>query len=111
MPHIIVEYTDTLDVDVPRLLNDLHHDLAARDTVDINAIKTRAISIQNCVVGAAETADKFMHIALKLLPGRDEALKREMTQGLFDVAHPYLANQDVVLSVESLSLEAETYIK
>ncbi|MGB0720522.1 MAG: 5-carboxymethyl-2-hydroxymuconate Delta-isomerase [Bdellovibrionales bacterium] len=75
MPHIIVEYSDHLALDIPALLHDLHHDLAGRETVDINAIKTRAIPIKNCVVADADTANSFIHVSLKLLPGRDAALK------------------------------------
>ena len=110
MPHIIVEYSDHLALDIPNLLEDLHNDLAPRDTVDINMIKTRAIPVKDCVIGDDQTANSFMHIALKLLPGRNEELKKEMTQGLFDIASKHIKNP-CKLTVETLAIEAESYIK
>jgi len=111
MPHIIVEYSDHLALPIPNLLNELHSDLAARETADINAIKIRAIPVKDCVISDADKPNSFVHIALKLLPGRDDALKKEMAQGLHDTARHYIGDQQVALTVETITLEAETYIK
>lgn len=109
MPHIIVEYSDHLALDIPNLLNDLHNDLAARETVTIGAIKTRAIPIAHCVVGD-DAANSLIHIALKLLPGRDADLKTQMTQGLADIAAAHV-KRPCAITAECLTLEAESYIK
>ncbi|MFK7840219.1 MAG: 5-carboxymethyl-2-hydroxymuconate Delta-isomerase [Bdellovibrionales bacterium] len=114
MPHIIVEYSDHLAIDIPKLLSELHNDLAARDTVTIKAIKTRAIPIEHCVIGDMDTANSIIHIALKLLPGRDDALKTQMTQGLADIAAAHVKrpqNPECSITVECLTLDAESYIK
>lgn len=111
MPHIIVEYSDHLPLAIPNLLNDLHNDLASRDTADIAAIKTRAIPVKDCAVGAPETPNAFIHIALKLLPGRSDELKKEMTQGLHNTVRHYIGDQQIALTIETITLEAETYIK
>ena len=111
MPHIIVEYTDTIDVDIPNLLNDLHNDLAPHDTVDISMIKTRAIPVKDCIIGGPDKPDQFMHIALKLLPGRSEELKKQMTAGLHTIAKNHLGDKPVALTIETLLIEAESYIK
>ena len=113
MPHIVVEYTDTLSdrVDIPKLLSDLHDDLAERETVDIHAIKTRAIPVQYCVVGDGENPDKFIHITLRLLPGRNDDLKKEMAQGLFDIAVKERHDDRISISVEVVDMHAASYTK
>ncbi|NCT41337.1 MAG: hypothetical protein GW778_06735 [Alphaproteobacteria bacterium] len=114
MPHIIVEYSDHLALDIPALLTALHDDLAARDTVTKAAIKTRAIPIEHCVIGDDDSANSFLHIALKLLPGRDDALKKEMAQGLHDVASAHLKrpqNPQYSVTAECITLDAASYIK
>ncbi|MBL4803793.1 MAG: hypothetical protein JKY71_02920 [Alphaproteobacteria bacterium] len=113
MPHILVEYTDTLtSVDMPQLLVDLHNDLAEKDTINIQAIKTRAVPVQYSIVGDASQADNFIHITLKLLPGRDDDLKKQMAQGLHDAARKtHVRDQNISLSVEVAELHAESYVK
>ena len=111
MPHIIVEYTDTLGLAISDLLHDLHTDLAGRESVSIGAIKTRAIPVKHCVVGEAGGPDTFIHIALKLLPGRSDELKKTMAQGLFDIAKTHATKDDVSLSVEVIDMHAPSYTK
>ena len=112
MPHIVIEHSNTLEnIDLNALAHDLHQDLASRDTVSIAAIKTRSHPVYNCVVGDDAQQDLMMHIILKLLPGRDNALKSEMAKGLYDTAKSAIAGQNVSLSVEVQELHADTYQK
>jgi len=110
MPHIIVEYSDHLALDIPKMLTELHTDLASRDTVDVKMIKTRAIPVEHCVIGDDNTADSVVHIALKLLPGRDDVLKKQMTQGLADIVAAHV-KRPCSITAETLTLEAASYIK
>lgn len=111
MPHIVVEYTETLSnqVDIPKLLSDLHYDLAGRETVNLDAIKTRAIPVQYAVVGDGK--EKMIHVTLRLLPGRSDELKSEMAQGLFDIAVKERHDDRVKVSVEVVDMHAESYKK
>ncbi|MGH1399541.1 MAG: 5-carboxymethyl-2-hydroxymuconate Delta-isomerase [Alphaproteobacteria bacterium] len=112
MPHIIVEYCDTLTaLDVPKLVMDLHEDLGARESVDIHGIKSRAIPVQYVLVGDQKDYNKLIHITLKLLPGRSDELKREMAQGLADIAHKSTHDDRVAVTCEVTELHAESYIK
>lgn len=113
MPHIIVEYTDSLtSVNVAELLFELHDDLSQKDTVNIHAIKTRAIPVQYSTVGDGDEPDKFIHITLKLLPGRDNDLKKLMAQSLHDTARKHcVRDKTISLSVEVAELHAESYTK
>ena len=111
MPHIIVEYTDTLTLDMPKLLDALHYDLAEKDTVDIHAIKTRAVPVQYSIVGDQHDRDKFVHVVLKLLDGRDKALRRSMAESLHAIARTYAKDNDIAVSVEVIEMNKETYVK
>lgn len=111
MPHIIVEYTSTMKHDIPELLSQLHENLAGQDTVKIKAIKTRGIPVQHVIVGTGGWSDKMIHIALKLLPGRSDELKRTMSQDLHDVAKAFVQDDSVSITVEVTELHEASYIK
>lgn len=111
MPHIVVHYSNKLDEIVREgdMLKALHEDLATRESVTLNAIKTYAIPIAACVVGEADTPQKMVHIILKLLPGRDTDLKKEMIQGLRAAVLAYAP--EYVVTAEVQELDAQTYSK
>ncbi|MCB1720152.1 MAG: 5-carboxymethyl-2-hydroxymuconate isomerase [Rhodospirillales bacterium] len=113
MPHIIVEYTESLgsSEDIAKLAFALHENLAAQETINIHAIKTRALPVQYTVVGDGKEPDKMIHITLKLLPGRDDALKKTMAQGLFDTARKITHDDRISISVEVTELHEPSYTK
>lgn len=111
MPHIVVEYTETLSVDVPKLLSELHKSLAGQDTVDIHSIKTRSVPVKYVIVGDGQEPDKMIHVTLRLLPGRDDDLKKAMAQALFDVTRKNSHDDRISVSVEVVDMHAASYTK
>ncbi|MEM7650578.1 MAG: hypothetical protein AAF204_00660 [Pseudomonadota bacterium] len=112
MPNIIFEYTDTLNIDVPTVLTTLHKTLSEQETIDIHAIKTRAIPVLYTIVGDGHEPDKFIHINLRLLPGRDDALKKTMAKALHDAARSCCIKDDrISISVEVSELHEPSYTK
>jgi 5-carboxymethyl-2-hydroxymuconate isomerase len=111
MPHIIVEHSATMKLDLPELLSALHFNLAEQDTVKIKAIKTRAVPVHHVIIGDGRWSDKMLHIALKLLPGRSDELKRTMSQGLFDTAKDFVKDDSISITVEVMELHEASYIK
>lgn len=111
MPHIIVEYTDHLNLDVEKLTIELHRTLIQQETIKEEAVKTRAIPVKASVVGTAQCHDKFIHIALRLMPGRSDELRRDMSQALFDTARKITLDENVSITVETAELHAASYIK
>ena len=109
MPHIIVEYTDTMDVDIPCLLHDLHHDLGARESVNLNLISSRAVPLAHTIVGADQQSNKMVHITLKLFAGRSEQLRHEMTQGLQNTARNHISDDTVSITVDAHEMNKSTY--
>lgn len=111
MPHIIVEYTDHLNLDLEKLTIELHRTLVEQDTIKEEAIKTRAIPVKATVVGTAKCHDKMIHIALKLLPGRSDELRKNMAEALFATARKVSLDENISITVETLELHTASYIK
>ena len=107
MPHIIVEYSDTLDLNVPQLLKDLHENLAAEESVNLARLKTRAIPIKNFIVGDKGPKGQMLHIVLKVLPRPVDVAKR-MAVGLHTTAKKHVP-ADVSVTAEVVDLNADTY--
>ncbi|MCK6418120.1 MAG: hypothetical protein L6Q57_04170 [Alphaproteobacteria bacterium] len=106
MPHIIVEHSAHLNVDIPDLLTRLHNTLAEQPTVDKARIKTRALPVALAVVGKDHTAD-MMHITLKVMP-REPALRKVMAEALRDAAKS-LIPAECPITVEVQQLDADSY--
>ena len=112
MPHIIVEHCETLtSLDVPKLIDALHSDLGSRESVNIHGVKSRAIPVQYVICGNQDEYDKMIHITLRLLPGRSSDIRREMAQGLADMAKKHVHDERVSVTCEVVELDADTYIK
>ena len=111
MPHIIVEHTDTLNLDWGKLLDALHTDLAEKDTIDIHAIKTRSIPVKYTLVGDQHDRDSFIHITLKLLEGRSEELRRSMAESLHAIARRHAHDNRIAISVDVVEMKTKTYVK
>lgn len=111
MPHIIVEYTEHLSIDLEKLTIELHRTLVEQDTVKEGAVKTRAIPVKATVVGTGKCHDKMIHVQLKLLPGRDDALRLQMAEALFNTVKKIALDDHISISVETSELHAESYTK
>lgn len=111
MPHIIVEYTDHLNLDLEKLTIELHRTLTQQETIKEEAIKTRAIPVKATVVGTGKCHDKFIHICLKLLPGRSDELRHTMAQALCDTARKIALDENISITVETAELHTASYIK
>ncbi len=111
MPHIIVEYSDTLSMDISELTKELHNTLGDLPTVDINTVRTRAMPVQHTITGAEGYAKTLIHITLKLLPGRDDALRKTMAQALFEAAYQNRPDDNTTITVETVELHEPSYSK
>ncbi|MCF4099044.1 5-carboxymethyl-2-hydroxymuconate Delta-isomerase [Maritalea mediterranea] len=86
MPHIIVEHSRYLagDQHMREVCLEIFDQMAAHPTFpNPAAIKVRAIDYSQNV--QALENDHFVHATIKLLPGRDEATKKQLTQNLLDL--------------------------
>jgi 5-carboxymethyl-2-hydroxymuconate isomerase len=109
MPHIIVEHTRDIE-NVADMLRDLHACLAGQDTFDIDTLKTRSVALNHVVI-ADGTCTSMVHITVKLLPGRGDALLHKMTSDLRSIALNYVSSLTTKTTVESVELHKESYQK
>ena len=114
MPHITLEYSQNLiaQVDVPQLLTDLHHALAAQPDVDLKKVKTRALVLANSVIkDRAHNEGQMLHVTVAVLQGRSVALRKQYGQALYDIllaAKPQ-AFPDCAVTLEVREMDRDTY--
>ncbi len=113
MPHITLEYSDTLAdrQDIPKLVSLLHKSLATQETVNIHGIKSRAMPVQYTIVGDGKDRDQMMHVTLKLLPGRSDELRHKMAADLRETLHNHMHDDSIAVTVEVIELDAASYQK
>ena len=108
MPHIILEYSNTVaDVDIPALVNTLHDALAAQG-IDKARIKTRAIKIDDFAVGDQGVQGQMLHATLLLLEGRDLATKKSYGDPLYEAMNA-AAPTDCAVTLEIRDMNKDTY--
>lgn len=112
MPHITLEYSESLKghFELHTLLRRVHEELASFPTVDKHKIKSRAIALQDCIVGNDDDPDQMIHVTVKLLTGRDTELRRSMGEALQRVVKSHLLS-DLYCSVtvHIMEMDKETY--
>lgn len=105
MPHIIVEYSPSLDSAIPELLQVLHEALAANG-IDKIRIKTRGIKLDHAIVGEGKMA--MLHGTLLLLEGRDIPTKKQYGDALY-AAIKNAAPKDCAATLEIRDMTKDTY--
>lgn len=113
MPHIAVEYSENMEdtLDISALLYAVHNALAGQG-IDASRIKTRAIELENFVIGNNQPDQGAMiHITLLLLEGRGYDTKKQYGQAIFDAAKKIVQEKfpDCVFTLEVRDMVKETY--
>lgn len=111
MPHIIVEYSESLDgpIDMQCLLGALHEALAAQG-IDKTRIKTRGIPVAHAFVGEKGKAGTMIHATLLLLEGRDVATKKQYGDALHEILKKASAKSPVcATTLEIRDMNKDTY--
>ncbi len=95
MPHLVVEYTANLksDGDVPTLLRKANRMLIDQGGVfPTGGIRSRAIEITDWCIADGEDDYAFVHVTLKIGAGREDAVKRRVTDALFEMIKAHFAD-------------------
>lgn len=86
MPHLTLHYTDSLPIDADALLARLNQALIASGHFEEASIKSRAIALRYFRVGDSTPDERaFIHVDLKIMPGRSEAVRAEVSEALLRV--------------------------
>jgi len=85
MPHLTLEYTDNLDVDVQPLLARLHEELVATGAVNLKGIKSRAVRLTNYRIADGNPDYAFVHVGLLTREGRPLEVQQEAARRVMNV--------------------------
>ncbi len=93
MPHLIIEYTSNLadKIDIDRFVEALHKVAAEMPEIPMEGLRTRAIEHTRYRVADGHPANAFVHVVLRLRPGRAPEVKRSIGDRLFAAVTEYLA--------------------
>ncbi|MDI9240226.1 5-carboxymethyl-2-hydroxymuconate Delta-isomerase [Lysobacter sp. LF1] len=114
MPHVTLHYTGNVEgFDPDAALHAINRCLADSGHFNEAAIKSRALRLDHYRIGVAEETRAFLHVQLKVLPGRDAATRAGFAtlivaalEATLPARHPHLQ-----LCVEVDELDADTYTK
>ena len=85
MPHLTLEYSDNIDVDVQPLLARLHEELVATGAINLKGIKSRAIKHTQYRIADGNPDYAFVHVGLLIREGRPIEIQKEATQRVMKV--------------------------
>lgn len=113
MPHLTLQYTANLDgFDAAGALAATNQALVDSGHFDEVAIKSRAIRLEHYRVGLAGSGRAFVHVLLKVMPGRSRAVRQALGQALLEALRGVTATGlHCQLCVEVEELESSTYAK
>ncbi|WP_404454547.1 5-carboxymethyl-2-hydroxymuconate Delta-isomerase [Virgibacillus necropolis] len=118
MPHVTVEYTDNIEneANIGAFLKKINESLISEgDTFTPGAIRSRAIKLTEYFVadGTGED-DAFVHVTMKIAPGRTAEVKKAACDHLFEMMQAHFnelfENRYLALSLELFEFgEGGTY--
>ncbi len=85
MPHLTLEYSDNIEVDVQPLLARLHQEVVATGAINLKGIKSRAVKYTQYRVADGDPDYAFVHVGLLVREGRPIEVQKETTQRVMKV--------------------------
>ena len=85
MPHLTLEYSDNMEVDVQPLLARLHEEVVATGAINLKGIKSRAIKQTQYRIADGDPDYAFVHVGLLIREGRPIEVQKEATQRVMKV--------------------------
>jgi len=85
MPHLTLEYSDNLEIDVQPLLARLHEEVVATGAINLKGIKSRAIKHTQYRIADGDPDYAFVHVGLLIREGRPIEIQKEATQRVMQV--------------------------
>jgi len=112
MPQIVMQYSSTLQLDVPATLLSINQVLLASGQFQAEDIKSRAIPLQDWLTGTTPDSAPFIHLQLHILTGRDLATRQQLSDSLLPVLQQHIQGPaGTQLCVEICQMERDSYRK
>ncbi|WP_367275755.1 5-carboxymethyl-2-hydroxymuconate Delta-isomerase [Marivirga sp.] len=111
MPHLILECSDKIasNINFNSLFIHLHQYLADNLPTQITSCKSRVRIYDNYFIGDEFEKNLFMHLTLKILPGRSAKIKNRICEYIHHHLKGLVMNNDLEktsISIELLELSA-----
>lgn len=105
MPHLILECSDNIAAinDFKTLFQQLHQLLAAALPTQISSCKSRVITYGKYYIGANFENNSFLHLTIKIMPGRTDAVKSSVGKQVLNILNQLI--QDLNISNAAISVE------
>ena len=117
MAHAIVEYSANLEekIDLKGLVDEVHDACIKTGVFPLSGMRTRAARRETYKIADGNLDACFVHLQLKLGPGREEAIKKKAMEEIFESLTLYVKSlydtSPVALSIEIFELPpVRTYI-
>lgn len=111
MPHVLLEYSDNLNVDVKEVFARIHDELVATGVVNMKGIRSRAFKHTEYLIADGHESYKFVHVEVLWREGRSVDIQKEATQRIMKVLEDYFGqyfvNDYIALSVNLRELRAD----
>ena len=85
MPHLTLEYTANIEVDVQPLLARLHEEVVATGAINMKGLKSRAIKHTQYRIADGDPNYAFVHVGLLIREGRPIEIQKEATRRVMAV--------------------------
>jgi 5-carboxymethyl-2-hydroxymuconate isomerase len=85
MPHLTLEYTDSLDFDIQPLLARLHAELVATGAVNLKGLKSRAVRRTEYRIADGDPDYAFVAVSLLIREGRPPEVQSEFARRVLAV--------------------------
>ena len=94
MPHLVIEWSANLRplLDIDALLRRAHDAAMETGAFAPDALRSRALECVHARVADGHADNAFIHVALRMRPGRDDTTKRRIGQHVFDAMQAALAS-------------------
>lgn len=80
MPHLILEYTDNIKVNVQPLFTRLHDELVGTGAINMKGLKSRAIRHTEYRIADGYTGYRFIHLDIVIRQGRSIEMQQEFSR-------------------------------
>jgi 5-carboxymethyl-2-hydroxymuconate isomerase len=117
MPHITLEYSANVDQDIafPQLFAEIHQTLSRVAGIAVANCKSRAVRRDVHFVAQGTGEEAFVHVEIRLLAGREPALRQEIGQRTLEILQNHfarsLARWQLQITVELVEMDAANYFK
>lgn len=118
MPHLIMEFSKNLGnaAELEPLLKELHQIVGTAESVNIETVKSRLYPHEIYYVGADSSRRAFLHLTIKILPGRTLEWQQGVGENVHGAAKKWVAEHlkpgvNCSTTVEFVELAEATYFK